>query len=515
MQLDPQVEALMAATQTCADAHRIRTFTQTVDSHSILMRIRLKDAPLGLMLLLLGLYLMFAPGWAPKLTTFRYDNARCLQLGLLLAMACCLALPPVAKLVLEAWAALKWQSRTLIATMLFGGAVSAALSGAPKIGALEVGLMTLLVFLTVGVFAIVRAIGARAEQVLAFTLVCGVGFVTLQFWVMQLLYLSEGKRFSWVSPFLEFANVRFFSQYQAYTLLLVTAIVPLLRLSGALRILVYVLAANFWALQWMVGGRALWAGVAVALLSVLVFARRGGLKWLREQVLLIVTGGLILLLFSIVTSPLQGATAIPQKLSVLDRGTQSISERIVMARAVVELTYANPVTGVGPGQFGLHYSATPGAHPHNVVLQLLSEYGLIAGLAGVAALAMLAIFALQTLWRGSLSGFDPVNTALGAALVMGLIDALFSGNLIMPHSQIALCVIGGWLLGRNVSSFHEVTCAPTVLRFEKVTVLCAIVLSALLVAMLSADYLSVLREMPRWLPERYPHFWQYGRFSDW
>ncbi len=505
----------MAATQISSNAHRPHTATQGADSHLSRIRIRFKDVALGLLLLLLGLYLMFAPGWAPKLTTFRYDNARCLQLALLLALACCLALPPVAKLVLEAWAALKWQSRALIATMLFGGAVSAALSGAPKIGALEVGLMTLLVFLTLAVFAIVRAFGVRAERVLAFTLVCGVGFVTLQFWVTQLLYLSEGKRFSWLSPFLEFANVRFFSQYQAYTLLLVTAIVPLFRLSGALRMLVYVLAANFWALQWMVGGRALWAGVAVALLSVLIFARRGGLKWIREQVLLIVTGGLIFLLFTSVTSPLPGATAIPQRLSVLDRGTQSISERVVMARAAVELTYANPVTGVGPGQFGLHYSSTRGAHPHNVVLQLLSEYGLIAGSAGAAALAWLAIFALQTLRRGALSGFDPVNTAVGAALVMGLIDALFSGNPIMPHSQIALCVVGGWLLGRNVSSVHELTGSPPVLRLEKVTVVCAVVFSALLVAMLSAEYLSVLREMPRWLPERYPHFWQYGRFSDW
>ena len=498
--------------QTSTHANQPYATAQTVGGSLNAVQDRLGNVGLGLMLLLVALYLMFAPGWSPKLTTFRYDNARCLQLELLLVMVCCLALPSVASAVSGAWMSLKWQPRVLIATMLLGGAVSASLSGSPKFGALEVGLMTLLVFLTLGVIAIVRAGGTKAEQVLALALVGGVGFVVLQFWVTQLLYLSEGKRFSWVSPFLEFANVRFFSQYQAYTLLLVTSIVSLIPFSKAMRTVVYVVAANFWAMQWMLGGRAVWAGVVVALLSVLVLGRRNSLKWLREQILLIIAGGLICYVFVSLTASMPGATAIPQKLSVIDPRTESVSERTIMARSAVELIYANPLTGVGPGQFGLHYSETPAAHPHNVALQLLSEYGLIAGLAGVAVLALLAIFALKKLGPGARGGFDQVNVGLCAGLVTGLVDALFSGNLIMPHSQIALCVISGWLLGRNSQSNYHASGNATFLRAEKVAVVFAIIISALLVAVFSNEYLSILRQIPGWLPERYPHFWQYGRF---
>ena len=505
----------MLSAQTSTHANQSYATVQTVGGSLECAQDRLNKAGLGLMLLMVALYLMFATGWSPKLTTFRYDNARCLQLEVLLVMVCCLALPSVARAVLGAWGSLQWQPRALIATMLFGGAVSASLSGAPKLGALEVGLVTLLVFLALAVIAIVRAGGARAEQVLAFALVSGLGFVILQFWVTQLLYLSEGKRFSWVSPFLEFANVRFFSQYQAYTLLLVTSIVSLIPLSKTLRIIVYVLAANFWAMQWMLGGRAVWAGVVVALLSVLVFGRRKSLKWLREQLLLIIAGGLICYAFVSLTASMPGATAIPQKLSVIDPRTESVSERTIMARSAVEMIYANPLTGVGPGQFGLHYSATPGAHPHNVVLQLLSEYGLIAGLAGIGVLALLTMFALQRLRLGARAGFDPVNVGLSAGLITGLVDALFSGNLIMPHSQIALCVISGWLVGRNGQSNHDGNGNPLFLRAEKIAVVSAIIVSALLVAVLSNEYLSMLRELPGWLPERYPHFWQYGRLSGW
>jgi len=506
---------MTAPAQTTTDANQPYATAQTVGGSLGGVKDRLNNAGLGLMLLAVALYLMFAPGWSPKLTTFRYDNARCLQLEALLVMVCCLGLPSVAKAVLGAWVSLKWQPRVLIATMLFGGAVSASLSGSPKLGALEVGLVTLLIFLTLGVIAIVRAAGTRAEQVLAFALVCGIGFVILQFWVTQLLYLSEGKQFSWVSPFLEFANVRFFSQYQAYTLLLVTSIVSLIPFSKTLRAIVYVLAANFWAMQWMLGGRAVWAGVVLALLGVLVLGRRKSLKWLREQLLLIITGGLICYVFVSLTASMPGATAIPQKLSVIDPRTESVSERTTMARSAGELIYANPLTGVGPGQFGLHYSATPGSHPHNVVLQLLSEYGLIAGLAGVALLALLAIFALKKLRFVTHAEIDPVNVGLGAGLVTGLVDALFSGNLIMPHSQIAFCVISGWLLGRNSQSNYSGNGNSTFLRIEKVVVVTVIVFSAFLVAILSNEYLSILRQMPGWLPERYPHFWQYGRFSGW
>src|SRR5258708_34459685 len=78
------------------------------------------------------------------------------------------------------------------------------------------------------------------------------------------------------------------------------------------------------------------------------------------------------------------------------------------------------------------------ARPHNFPLQMLSEYGLFAGLAGIALMALLVVLAVKTIRAGSPSGPDLSGKSIAAALIMGLTDSLFSGNQIMPHSQILL-----------------------------------------------------------------------------
>src|SRR5581483_2043419 len=151
------------------------------------------------------------------------------------------------------------------------------------------------------------------------------------------------KAFSWVSPFLQFANVRFFGQYQAYTLLLLTLPAALLPLSGRWRGLLYFVAANFWALQWLVGARAVWIGFAAAVLAVAVLARAGRLKWLREQVLLVAGGGLIYLVFTTATATVSQADPIPRQVLLLDRGEQSVLERLAIAKGAFELIRAHPL----------------------------------------------------------------------------------------------------------------------------------------------------------------------------
>ena len=107
---------------------------------------------------------------------------------------------------------------------------------------------------------------------------------------------------------------------------------------------------------------------------------------------------------------------------------------------------AHPWWGLGP----MHLAAQPqlhANHPHNAYLQLLVEWG-----APLALLAMgLSATALWQRWRAWRSTpaqgalLDPLAAGAGAAVVAALVDAAFSGSLVMPMSQVWVAVaLGCW-----------------------------------------------------------------------
>lgn len=472
--------------------------------------VRLQQAFRQLPLVLLCLYLLFSPVWYPAAAPRMYDNARSLQLGLLVAVALLTLLPAVGGALAQSWGAISAWPRRLLLLLLGGGSLSAVVSTAPRIGLLHVAVIAQLVVTALVVSAAVRREPEQAQRVLLVAVFGGAALVTLDFWVTFSLYLLEGKLFPWISPFLDFANVRFFSQYQAYAVLLVPLPVLALRLGWPLKALVYLVAANFWALQWMVGTRAVWIGLLAALLVVGLFVRNGRSRWLRTQLVVVLAGAAIFLLFTHGLLSKPDATPIPVKNSVTQRNQNSIGERIDLAKGALRIVRQQPLLGVGPGQFGFQYSTTIAAHPHNSALQLLAEYGVLAGGAGVLLCVLLAGSAIRSLRRLSQDKTDMMGITLGAALVMGLADALFSGNLSMPHSQVMFAVIVGWFLGRR-PVYQAIPVSPV----SRTALVGVAVLAAGITMSLASLYLQVAQGL--WLPfiERGPNLWQFGRFAAW
>lgn len=474
-----------------------------------------RSKALTLAILPICLYLVIAPVWYPAIAARMYDNARLLQLGVLAPVVLSLLLPAVRGAVAGAWLALGNLPRALIAVMIVGGALSASFSGAPHLGALEIALVAQLVLLFLCVIAAVRVLKEKAESVLAVAIAFGAALASVKFWVTQVSFLLEGKQFQWISPFLDFANVRFFSQYQAYALLLIPLAAALPGMSRTWRIVVYFIAANFWALQWMVGSRAVWLGAMAGTIAVLALTRRGRIAWLGQQAMLVVSGALIYLLFSQLVASAPGAALGPGARAVVEFGSQSDTDRMAMAAVSLKMLVEHPLLGIGPGQWGLNQALVKNAHPHNSPLQLLSEYGLLAGAAGVALGMLLLLFAVRALRAQTRQGANPVTASLCAALVMGLTDSLFSGNLIMPHSQFLLCVIAGWLVGRTQATAPGDERDAGGRRSEKLVLVGVAMLAMCTTAILAFEYVDVVQPMPGNLQLRYPHFWQYGRFADW
>ena len=468
----------------------------------------------SLTLAIVCLYLILSPVWMPGIAPRLYDDSRYLELIALGLLLIPLARSAVRNAVTLAWLSLDKKARTLLLVLLVGGALSVAASKAAHLGSMEVALVAQLVMLMLVVSAAVRENKHQAEQVLVIAIFAGAALCVMKFWTTYALYALEGKIFPWTSPFLDFANVRFFSQYQSYTLLLtiLPALTPGLRRS--LRALVFFIAANFWALHWMVGTRAAWLGLLVGSAVVLVFMREGRVVWLRAQMLVALAGGAIFLAHSHAVDSLPDIVSVPGIKSIVDRSQGSINERVDLAQSALGFMKDHPLLGVGPGQFGLQSYSAFAAHPHNVPLQLLSEYGIPTGLAGIALILMLTVHAVRTL-RKTTGQSSVLEGSLVAALVMGLTDSLFSGNLIMPHSQMLFAVLAGWIIGRNErppSGLYGNAPGFKRLRF---TIVSLAILAVAITTILSLEYLPLARAIPVWLPTWNPHFWQYGRFSAW
>ncbi len=462
-----------------------------------------------------GAYLMLSPVWYPSIAPRMYDNSRILEILMLVALGLLCLFKPVSSGIARTWLNLSVPVRWAVVLLLAGGTASAAASDAAQIGVLQTGLVALLMVLFLFVCVLVRDLKGTAESVLAAAIAAGAFLLVFEFWVAIIQSLYLGKQFSWVSPFLDFANVRFFGQYQAYTLLLLTLPLAVAALGYSWRIIVYLIAANFWALQWMVGSRAVWMGFLAAMAIVAIFMRKGRLRWLGEQGALALAGGLIYLIFSTLVLSTPNATPIPAINSMTERGAESTSERITLAKAAVRLIAEHPLSGVGPGQFGLHYSETPAAHPHDTPLQLLAEYGLIAGAAGIALGVFLLVFAVRELRKRTGQNPDLVAAGLTAALTMGLVDSLFSGNLTMPHSQVLLCVIAGWMVGRSHPGVEKPVHAADRYRALRTSLVGVALLAALSTSILTIEYLDVIRDMAYPPALRIPNLWQYGRFTAW
>ena len=127
---------------------------------------------------------------------------------------------------------------------------------------------------------------------------------------------------------------------------------------------------------------------------------------------------------------------------------------------------------------------------------------------------MLAVYAVRNLSKAP-GQSTVLDVSLVAALTMGLTDSLFSGNLIMPHSQMLFGVLAGWIIGRTVrapSGLYKEASGFKTLRF---TIVSIAILAVAITTILGLEYLPLARGIPVWLLTWNPHFWQYGRFSAW
>jgi O-antigen ligase len=207
-----------------------------------------------------------------------------------------------------------------------------------------------------------------------------------------------------------------------------------------------------WALLIFTTGRATLVGVGVAtILAALLFGSLG--RQVAKRMMIAAGAGW--LLYVLLFWALPKVLGIPLETPVLQQiqQTQSIEMRLMLWQLAWTNTIESPWWGIGPMHYA-HRINVEAAHPHNVVMQLLSEWGIpLTLLAAACALGWMLRFTskLRQLIHYQLKPLPAPFLLLGIVLWMSvtgaLIDGQFSGNFVMPVSQMWIAMVIGWALG--------------------------------------------------------------------
>ena len=240
-----------------------------------------------------------------------------------------------------------------------------------------------------------------------------------------------------------FSNPRFFNQFQVVAMpLLAYGVLDAYRsnyryhrlTSGVL----FVVLAGFWCMAVLLGARGLSLSLFLAHLVMLLFPL--GRQLVIAQ-LAAVGAGLLLygLLFTVI--PLL-ADIEPEVKTLLRDGD---SRRVAIWGSAWQLFSERIWWGWGP----MHFAADAQhlvAHPHQVVLQWLSEWGVIAT-------SLAVCLGVMAMWHGAkYLGRNEEATLLDVALWLSLFAALLlaqvDGVFVMPYTQTWFAIVAGLALGR-------------------------------------------------------------------
>lgn len=335
-----------------------------------------------------------------------------------------------------------WDKRIILSGILFFvfGSASVTLSRQPFWGAVEFSL-----FFALSSFALsvgyVRQATSNLFDKFFFGTVYAISFALFfQFFVNYLTgVLTRGV----INPVLfihGFDNPRFLGQFctMAMPLMAYLAISQSRWRSVALLLLTLC-----WTLAIASGTRGTWVSMAFAMtLSPLLFGRLG-FRWLSCQLM---ATSVALLLFYFLFVFLPKILSLNTGNLPSDRITSSLSGRDSLWQQSVQMFALNPWVGQGP----MHFADSPnyyGAHPHQLILQLLSEWG------GICTGFLVFIFiigvkkALINIEERIVLGKNSErHCCVFLALCAMLMQSMFDGVFVVPYTQLCFFLLLGWLM---------------------------------------------------------------------
>lgn len=321
--------------------------------------------------------------------------------------------------------------------------VSTYFSLSPRVSIIEITTFIGLFYLTLFVAKLFHKNKEVFLKGLIYILWVSVLLYMVSFYVGYVTAIIFKSPLRWPMPFSGFSNIRHFNQYQAWGLGLIYLPLLCFDLKKNGRILLNTALVLWWAMLFYSASRGITIAWIAGMVITIAAYRNSALPFLRLHLSnAIVGGGIYYLLFKIVPFQLD---------SILLTGTvirDVTNDRIELWKIALELIQNNPFLGVGPMHYAW-YSAT-NAHPHNSVLQLAAEWGLIATLIILAiathgTASWIKRFNNYTLRTNSNSD-SSLAVVLFFSLAANVAYSLVDGVIVMPISQVLMFTIIGLMV---------------------------------------------------------------------
>lgn len=242
--------------------------------------------------------------------------------------------------------------------------------------------------------------------------------------------------------FVGYDNYRFFNHVQ-------TAALPLSVLAATVapprswhRVVAWFAATGGFALLFATVGRGTLVGVFIGALVIVAMFGAKALPTLRN---LGVAAGGGLLAYGALFWLLPLLLGAPRGLAdgYYDARVGSIEMRLFLWRIALSYIEQSPWLGIGPMHYA-HHPTGDAAHPHNIYLQIAAEWGIPM----LVVLLWLFAWLMRRLALAVRRCVDPRERNCGIGLVLAgvaiAVDGLFSGNFVMPVSQVWIAFAVGW-----------------------------------------------------------------------
>lgn len=355
------------------------------------------------------------------------------------------------------------QTRVLGLGLIVLGVVSSLRAHQPIWAFTELALLVTCVCIAAA-FAMARKVeGPEADHFLMLFVVFICAIKATQFLAFSVYAFSSGAAVIDTDLLLSgFSNKRFYGQFQTLALPLLVFPLLLKNTARSTRVWLFMLLSFWWLVAVSGGTRGTWLGMAAAGISMFILGRSGR-RWLGWQIAAASVG---ITLFWLVFSVLADYLGIEIINFAGDRLNSSLSARETIWLQAWDMIRERPWLGFGP----MHFADIPNpiaAHPHQAILQWLSEWGVPSALC-LAWLALRGGCATIRLVRERAGSDDPVDLlrlCLCASLVGALTQGMVDGVIVMPYTQLWLALVVGWLMALHVWK-AEPAQASTVLRWS-------------------------------------------------
>ncbi|VAW34976.1 hypothetical protein MNBD_DELTA03-1488 [hydrothermal vent metagenome] len=381
-----------------------------------------------------------------------YDEKRVISLIILLSSAVSYFLSPrqcreVSRLYLS-WP--RWVRAALPLIFLLG-IISSLGSFNPLFALLEVGNFALLFLFCLQV-AIIRSTYGKIIDfaiILSFVLFAALYLLDVSASVYAMFVIG-----SITSPFDLFANFlnpRFFNQLQSTTFPFLL-IAPLLfskytKFSWPL----FLIPAGWWTLALIAGGRGVTLATLIGLVLTVCLFPAAWKKWSISAAAVLTAGTIAASVLDsyILTFMAKGPHTIGLA-ELMFKGVKN-ADRAALWRSCIKMIRESPLLGRGPMHFA-HLHHPVGAHPHNFILQLGSEWGIIA----TVLFLLISCYACQR-WFMKIHRFYQTNRrdedeslvylAVTSSILAVAAHSMVTGNFVMPLSQLIIFMVIGWAIG--------------------------------------------------------------------